>query len=139
MQEATIKTHGVAKGDPGAAAIAVQIVNASGNALAETTEVIGNATSALAAFTAVARGLDMALQEFGSKTTDTTFTITTSNEEVKQQVNGESPITNPGVVPHFIEVHNLRVSHFPDLVVSHVPQAENKEVARMVNEALDGG
>lgn len=137
MQEVTIRTHGVAKSEPGAAAIAVQILDASNEVLAETVETIGNATSMYAAFTAVARGLDVARQEFDEKTNKMSFTVMVSNQEVKQQVNGELPITNPGIVPYFIEIHNLRVSHFPNLTLKYVSEAKNKETDRLVNEALD--
>lgn len=137
MKQVTIRTYGAAKSNPGAAAIAVQIVDTSDKVLAETVETIGNATDVYAAFTAVARGLGMAEQEFGAKTTEMKFNFTLSNEEVKLQVNNESPINNPGVVPHFIEIHNMKVVSFPNLSFSFVPNEKNTEVSALVNEALD--
>lgn len=138
MDEVTIRTHGAAKSNPGAAAIAVQLTDASDKVLSETVESIGNATDVFAAFTAAARGLDMAAQEFGEKSPDIAFTLTLSNEEVKQQLNGELPITNPGIVPYFIEIHNLRVAHFPHLTLTHVAETKNTDVQKLVSDALDG-
>lgn len=135
MQKVLIRTYGAAKTNPGAAVIAVQVADATGKILSETVESIGNATDVFAAFTAVARGLDMAQQEFGEKTSSMAFTLTLSNIEVKQQLNSELPITNPGIVPHFIEIHNLRVASFPNLTLS---LNKKKTIEKLVSEALDG-
>lgn len=137
MQGVTIQTYGAAKTDPGAAAVAVRILDGSGAVQAESAETIGNANNGFAAFTAVARGLDLALQTFGKETHNRKFFVHISNEEVKRQVNDESPITNPGIVPLFIEIHNLRVAHFPQLTFEHVPSTQNPEIVTMVERALD--
>ena len=138
MKEVTINAHGAAKSNPGAAAIAVIITDESGKVLNKTVESIGNATDVYAAFTAVARGLDIAAQEFGPLTTDMECAVVLSNDEVKQQLNGELPIMNPGIVPHFIEIHNLRVASFPNLTFTTVSEEQNKEVHKLVTELLDG-
>lgn len=138
MKEVTVTTHGTAKSNPGAAAIAVQITDKSGKVLNQTVESIGNATDVFAAFTAVARGLDIAAQEFGPQTADMECVVVLSNDEVKQQLNGELPIMNPGIVPHFIEIHNLRVSNFPKLTFTYLSEEENTEVCQLVTDSLDG-
>ena len=138
MKQITICTHGTAKSNPGAAAIAIVVVDDSGKTLSKTVECIGNATDIYASFTAVARGLAIAAQEFDANTADMTFEVVLSNEEVKRLVNGEVPITHPGIVPHFIEIHNLRVSHFPNLTFTLLSKKENAEVHKLVEEALDG-
>lgn len=137
MQAVTVQTHGAAKTDPGAAAVAVRVIDGSGAVRAESTETIGNATSEFAAFVAVAQGLELAQREYGTDTKDLTFMVALSHEAVKQQLNAEAPITNPGIVPLFIEIHNLRVTHFPQLTFEHVPSTQNPEVAAMVEHALD--
>ena len=61
------------------------------------------------------------------------------SELVKKQLSGEYQIKEPGLVPLYMEIHNLRVAHFPNLTLTHVKRALNKEADRLVNEALDRG
>ena len=56
----------------------------------------------------------------GSKTREKQFEIRIENELVKKQLNGEEPVHEPGLVPMFMEIHNLRVSSFPNLTFTHV-------------------
>ncbi|HEY0964699.1 MAG TPA: ribonuclease HI family protein [Candidatus Paceibacterota bacterium] len=137
METVTIFTDGGARGNPGPAAIGVQMLDAQGNVLKEVSEAIGNATNNFAEYQAVMRGLETAKQHFGSKTKDMQFEIKLDSELVKKQLNGEYQIKEPGLVPHFIAIHNLRVSSFPNLTFTHVRREFNKEADRLVNEALD--
>jgi len=137
MKTITIYTDGGSRGNPGPAAIGVQIVDASGAVLKEVSETIGNATNNFAEYQAVMRGLQTAKELFGKQTRDLQFEIRLDSELVKKQLNGEYQIKEPGLVPHFIEIHNLRVSSFPHLTLTHVRREFNKEADRLVNEALD--
>lgn len=130
-------TAGAAKGNPGPAAAAAYITDASGTMISETAEIIGNSITQFAEYHAVMLGLQTLLKEFGGDTKTMKFELRLSNERVKQQLNGEAQITEPGLVPMFIEIHNLRVANFPALTWSLIPQAENAEANRLVSEALD--
>jgi ribonuclease HI len=77
-------------------------------------------------------------QIYGKKTKEMQFEIRLDSELVKKQLNAEYQIKEPGLVPMFIEIHNLRVSSFPSLIFTHVRRELNKEADRLVNEALDG-
>lgn len=137
METITIFTDGGARGNPGPAAIGVYILDTNGKVLKEVSESIGNATNNFAEYQAVMRGLETVKQHFGSKTKDMHFEIKLDSELVKKQLNGEYQIKEPGLVPHFIAIHNLRVSSFPNLTFTHVRREFNKEADRLVNEALD--
>lgn len=137
MEHIYIYTDGGARGNPGPAAIGVQITDADGKVLKEVSESIGNATNNFAEYMAVVRGLDAAKQLFGKKTKEMQFEIKLDSELVKKQLNGEYQIKEPGLVPFFIEIHNMRVASFPHLILTHIRRELNKEADRLVNEALD--
>lgn len=137
METITIYTDGGSRGNPGPSAIGVYICDAKGTMIKEVSEAIGNATNNFAEYQAVMRGLQVAKEHFGKKTKELHFELKLDSELVKKQLNGEYQIKEPGLVPHFIEIHNLRVSAFPNLTLTHVRRELNKEADRLVNEALD--
>jgi ribonuclease HI len=137
METITIYTDGGSRGNPGPSAIGVFICDQKGTMIKEVAEPIGNATNNFAEYQAVMRGLQVAKEHFGKKTKELQFELKLDSELVKKQLNGEYQIKEPGLVPHFIEIHNLRVSSFPNLTLTHVRRELNKEADRLVNEALD--
>jgi ribonuclease HI len=137
MEQITIFTDGGSRGNPGPAAVGAQILDSDGKVLREVSEAIGNATNNYAEYFAVVRALQTAKELFGKKTKETSFELKLDSELVKKQLNSEYQIKEPGLVPFFIEIHNLRVSSFPHLTFTHVRRELNKEADRLVNEALD--
>ena len=137
METITIFTDGGSRGNPGPAAIGVQILDQNGKVIKEVAEAIGNATNNFAEYQAVMRGLQVAKDHFGQRTTELQFEIKLDSELVKKQLNGEYQIKEPGLVPHFIEIHNMRVASFPNLVFTHLRREFNTEADRLVNEVLD--
>ena len=137
MQKIIIYTDGGSRGNPGPAAIGVYMIDESDKVVKEVAETIGNATNNFAEYHAVLRGLQTAKEMFGKKTKEMEFEIRLDSELVKKQLNSEYQIKDPGLVPFFIEIHNMRVSTFPNLILTHVRREKNKEADRLVNEALD--
>lgn len=137
MNTITIFTDGGSRGNPGPAAVGAQILDADEKVLAEVSETIGNATNNYAEYYAVVRGLQAAKEVLGKKTKETAVELKLDSELVKKQLNGEYQIKDAGLVPLFIEIHNMRVSLFPNLTLTHVRREFNKEADRLVNEALD--
>jgi ribonuclease HI len=136
MKQITIFTSGDSRGNPGPAAIGVSFMDQSGTVINEIVETIGNATSTFAEYQAVMRGLQAAKDIFGIETSNIKFELKLANELVKKQLNGENEIKEPGLVPHFIEIHNMRVSSFPNLTFTHIQREQNKATDQLVNEAL---
>lgn len=138
METVIAYTDGGARGNPGPAAIGVYIVDANGKAIREVKQAIGNSTNNFAEYNGVLVALQTLKALYGKKTKDMQIEIRMDSELVKKQLNGEYQIKEPGLVPFYMEIHNLRVSNFPNLTLTHVPRAQNKEADRLVNEALDG-
>jgi ribonuclease HI len=137
MEKIIVYTDGGARGNPGPAAIGVQVQDAGGKVLAEVSEAIGNATNNFAEYQAVATALATLKKTYGKKTKEHQVELRLDSELVQKQLSHEYQIKEPGLVPLFIEIHNLRVANFPHLTFTHVKRAKNKEADRLVNEALD--
>jgi ribonuclease HI len=137
MKKITIFTDGGSRGNPGPAAIGVQITDARGTVVREVFETIGNATNTFAAYYAVMRGLQVAQDVFGKSTRTMQVELKLDNDFVKKQLSGEVQIKEPGLVPYFIEIHNMKVASFPKLTYTHIGREFNKEADRLVNKALD--
>lgn len=137
MNTITIFANGGSRGNPGPAAVGARILDAKGSILKEISETIGNATNNYAEYFAVIRGLQASKEHFGDKTKKLHFEIKLDSELVKKQLNSEYQIKDISLIGHFIEIHNLRVSSFPNLSFIQVTPEQNKEADRLVNEALD--
>ncbi len=137
METITIYSDGGSRGNPGPAAIGVQILDSEKKVIKEVSEAIGNATNNFAEYQGVFRGLEAAKEVFGKKTKEIDFEFKLDSELVKKQLSGEYQIKDPGLVPLFIGIHNLRVVSFPNITFIHVKRELNKEADRLVNEALD--
>ncbi len=137
MEKIIVYTDGGSRGNPGPAAIGAQIQSASGEVIGEISETIGNSTNNIAEYQAVATALGALKKKYGKKTKDMTWEIRLDSELVKKQLSNEYQIKDVGLIPLFIEIHNLRVSAFPHLTLTHVPREQNKAADRLVNEALD--
>jgi len=137
MKKIIAYTDGGSRGNPGPAAIGVYIIDEENKVLREVKQAIGNSTNNFAEYNAVMLALQTLKMMFGSKSKEMQFEIRLDSELVKKQLNNEYQIKEPGLVPMFIEIHNLRVASFPNLILTHVPREKNKEADRLVNEALD--
>lgn len=137
MEKIICYTDGGSRGNPGPAAIGVYVTNEAGDKIAEVAETIGNSTNNIAEYMAVARALRGLAKKYGKKTKEMGFEIRMDSELVKKQLNAEYQIKDMGLIPYFIEIHNMRVASFPNLTLTHVMRKDNKEADRLVNEALD--
>ncbi len=138
METIICHTAGASKGNPGLSAIAVYITDERGGVIQEIAHSIGNATTAFASYNAVMVCLQTLQALYGTETKTLIFTITLDSELVAQHLNSEMPINDPGLVPMFIEIHNMRITSFPNLTITLISKQENKDVIRLLSEALDG-
>ena len=137
MNKITVFTCGGSKGNPGPAAIGIYVVDSEGKVLIESAETIGNATDDYAEYFAIVRGLQVVADLFGGKTKETKFELKISNETVNKQLNAEHQINDVSLIGHFIEIFNIRVAYFPNLMITYIGKGSNKEANRLVKEALD--
>jgi hypothetical protein len=129
---------GEARGNPGVAVAVVYIATEDGTFVSESAQNIGNATSDFTYYYAAMTGLQSLVEIYGNDTKVMDFEVRLDNELVEQQLNAESPITDPGLVPMFIEIHNMRILYFSKLTFVHISSSLNTEVKRLVAEVLDG-
>lgn len=137
MKKVICYTGGKAEGNPGPAAIGVYITDEAGVMMGETAERIGNSSDTFAAYQAVLTGLQTLKSILGDESMATDVGIRLDSELVKKQLNAELEIKEPGFVPMFIEIHNMRVASFPNLTFTLVTPEQNTEANRLVNEVLD--
>lgn len=131
-------TNGQSRGNPGPSAIGIYIASGTNEILKEVQQTIGNASTNFAEYYAVMVGLQTLQTMYGEETRNLDLELRVSSEYVKKHLNNESTISDPGLVPMFIEIHNRRVESFPRLVVTQVTAEENKEAQELVNCVLDG-
>ena len=138
METIIAYTDGGARGNPGPAAIGVHIIDSAGKVVKEVKQHIGNSTNNFAEYNAVMVALETLKQLYGKRSKEIQFEIRLDSELVQKQLSHEYQIKEPGLVPMFVAIHNLRVANFPKITFKHVPREQNKEADRLVNEALDG-
>lgn len=132
-------TDGGARGNPGPSGIGVVIINPKGETVGEYSEFLGNGTNNYAEYAGVVRALSELKRVLGKKTKDVAVEVRLDSELVKKQISGQYQIKELSLIPQFIEIHNLRVAHFPTITFTHVPREKNKEADRLANEAMDKG
>jgi len=137
MEKIIVHTDGGARGNPGPAGIGVVIADSDGKVLKEFSEFLGNGTNNFAEYQAVASALQALKKKFGKKTKEVAFEIKLDSELVQKQLSNQYQIKEPGLVPLFIEIHNLRVSNFPHITFTHVRREQNKRADELANEAMD--
>ncbi len=136
MEKIIAYTGGEARGNPGPASAGVYITDEVGTRLKEVKEPLGNGSNSFAKYYGVMLALQTLVQLYGPKTTTINFEIRLDSEVVKKQLNSESQINDPGLVPMFIEIHNMRVASFPKLTFKLITAEENTEAKRLADEAL---
>lgn len=138
MEKISAYTDGEARGNPGPAAVGIYITNSAGEMVYEAKKFIGNANSNFAEYYAVMLALQSLKEIYNEKSNKMQFEICLSSELVKKQLSTESQIKEPGLVPMFIEIHNMKVESFPNIFFTLLSREKNIEANRLLEEALDG-
>jgi ribonuclease HI len=136
METITVYTKGVAESNPGPAGVGVYVIDVDGTSIEKVSKAIGNASTAFAQFYAVLEAMDVLKQLYAEDTQTMSFKFCLDSETVKKQLNGELPITDPGLVPMFIELHNNRVVSFPTISFIHIKDKKNKQATTLARTAL---
>lgn len=137
MKKVICYTGGKTVGNPGPALVGVCIKNEDGTLVTEFAQKIGNANDSFAEYYAVMVAMQTLQRIFGSETKNIYFKICLVNELVKKQLNSETSIKDPGLVPMFIEIHNMKVENFSHFAVAQIAKGENGDVDRLIAETLD--
>lgn len=130
-------TSGNALGEPGKAAAAAVVTVGSGEIVTEVIEPLGNGTPNFAAYYGVLLALQLFQKDYIAKDKKLAFIICLDNIFVYEQLAGTRPMKEPGLVPLFIEIHNLRIEHCPDLSFKEVSTFENQKAIKLVTKQLE--
>jgi len=137
MQQIICYTDGGSRGNPGPAGIGISVQNADGSVVEEFSQFLGNATNNFAEYAGALAALTFLKKKFGAKTKTLDVEIRMDSELVVRQLAGQYQIKEISLIPQFMEIHNLRVSSFPQLRFTHVRREQNKRADELANEAMD--
>jgi formyltetrahydrofolate-dependent phosphoribosylglycinamide formyltransferase len=122
---------GGSRGNPGPAAAAYVLSDASGRQLQAKAFFIGETTNNVAEYTAICRALEAA-KSLGKKQ----ITIYSDSELLVKQINGQYKIKSDNIKPLFKEAVEL-LNKFESREVKHITREKNKQADKLVNRALD--
>lgn len=128
-----IYVDGASRGNPGPAGIGMVFLGLEGEARAEESAYIGEATNNVAEYKALLGALKRA-REMGAHR----VLVRTDSELLFRQIQGLYRVKNPNLIPLFQEVTAL-VKDFSDFQLQHIPRNENKKADRLANLAVDAG
>lgn len=126
-----IYTDGASRGNPGEAGIGVVIYNDQEEVVQEISEYLGQATNNVAEYTALIRGLEEGLKIGGDQ-----VEVYADSELLVKQLKGEYRVKNPGLIPLFQKITNLR-GNFESFNITHVRREYNKRADMLANQAID--
>ena len=129
--QATLFADGGSRGNPGPAASGAVLLGPDGTVLREIGEYLGRATNNVAEWTALALGLQAALDE-GVRT----LAVRLDSELVVKQLSGEYRVKHPDLQPIHQRVRGL-LRRFEHVDVRHVRRKENALADALVNRILD--
>lgn len=136
MHKVVAYAHGRAAGNPGPAGIGVHVTDSEGVMLEELSRSVGNGTEDFAVYQAVLEALQVLGKRFANALDTIEIEVWLNSEYVKKQLAGETPVTEPGYVPHFIEIHNLCVANFPRITFNYTVEGKDDPAAKLATNAL---
>ena len=131
VKASQLHTDGGARGNPGPAGIGVVLTDERGDVIAEVGEGIGVTTNNVAEYTALIRGLEMALEH---GVTEIDAFVDTST--VASQVKGEWKIKQEHLRPLAVKAQSL-MNRFERAAIEHVPREQNADADELANQGMD--
>lgn len=129
--QALLYADGGSRGNPGPAASGAVLLTPDGSVIREIGEYLGRATNNVAEWTALALGLQAALDE-GVRN----LAVRLDSELVVKQLSGEYRVKHPDLQPIYQRVRGL-IRQFEHVDVRHVRRKENALADAVVNRVLD--
>lgn len=127
----TINVDGASRGNPGPAGIGYIIHDNTGKIIEQDGEFIGFATSRMAEYYAMRKGVERAL-ELGYKTVK----FISDSLMVVNQINGVFSIKNQDILPIYKDIL-AKIEQFDAVSFKHVPRSENAIADHEANVAID--
>ena len=127
----TINVDGASRGNPGPSGIGYCIHDSTGNITERNGEFIGFATSRVAEYYAMRKGVERAI-ELGYKTVH----FISDNLMVVNQLNGIFKAKNKDIIPIYQDIQQ-KLDHFEAVSFTHVPRTQNVIADTEANIAID--
>lgn len=127
----TLNTDGGSRNNPGYAAIGIILKDPRKAVIKKLSEAIGIATNNVAEYTAIIKGLQLAID--GGITYLNCYL---DSELVVKQINREYKVKDKGLKALHAKVLEL-AKKFKHVTFNHIPRSQNKEADELVNVALD--
>lgn len=127
----TINTDGASRGNPGPSGIGYCIRDASGKVIERGGEFIGFATSRLAEYLAMRRGIERAL-ELGYRSAH----FVADSLMVVNQLNGVFRVKNQDIMAVYQDIR-AKLKQFDAVSFTHVPRSQNTCADKEANLAID--
>lgn len=127
----TINVDGASRGNPGPSGIGYCIHSSDGQIIEQGREFIGFATSRVAEYYAMRKGVDRAI-ELGYKT----VRFISDSLMVVNQLTGVFSIKNKDIIPIYDDIQS-KISSFEAVSFTHVPRTENYIADKEANQAID--
>ena len=127
----TINVDGASRGNPGPSGIGYCIHSSEGQIIEQGGEFIGFATSRVAEYMAMRKGIDRAL-ELGYKSAR----FISDSLMVVNQLNGVFHIKNQDIIPIYNDILKT-IENFDAVSFTHVPRSENYIADHEANAAID--
>jgi ribonuclease HI len=139
MKHLIIHTDGGARGNPGPAAIGVDIKSETGEQIVGIGRKIGATTNNIAEYTAVIVALQW-LKESETNVTESDLVVKFYLDSllVVNQLNGIYKVKEPHLRSLLLQIRQLEQEVSGKITYSHVRREMNKDADRLVNQALDG-
>ena len=127
----TINVDGASRGNPGPSGIGYYITDSNGHIIEKGGEFIGFATSRVAEYYALRKGIDRAI-ELGYKTAR----FVSDSLMVINQLNGIFQIKNRDILPVYEDIQK-KLESFEAVSFTHVPRSKNTIADSEANDAID--
>ncbi|MBR3236476.1 reverse transcriptase-like protein [Candidatus Saccharibacteria bacterium] len=127
----TIYVDGASRGNPGPSGIGYCIHDESGKIIERNGEFIGFATSRVAEYYAMKKGIERAI-ELGLKT----VRFISDSLMVVNQLNGIFKVKNQDILPIYQEIQK-NLKQFDAVSFTHVPRSQNLAADAEANDAID--
>lgn len=126
-----LHTDGGARGNPGPAGIGAVLFDPDGNVIGELAESIGETTNNVAEYTALNRGLDMALEKGVTE-----IDVYVDSQLVVSQVKGDWKIKNERLRALAAKAESS-LSKFGSARLRQIPREKNSDADKLANQAMD--
>ncbi|HZD60122.1 MAG TPA: ribonuclease HI family protein [Anaerolineae bacterium] len=126
-----VYSDGAARGNPGPAGAGGQVLDSSGNTLAEISQYLGETTNNVAEYKALIITLEHALLYAPDE-----IEVRSDSELMVKHLLGEYRVKNEGLKPLFEKVKQL-LARVKKIDIKHIYRSENTRADELANKAID--